>query len=151
MSSETDLDGVASRQKRASTKIQKKFKRRAKRKMLQLLVSTPYSGAFKLATERCASNWLTRLVLEKQGFFLSKASFRYALCLRYSWPLKNVPSHCVCGEAFSVQHCFSCPTGGIPAIRHNEVRDITAEKLTEVCSNVKDEPNLERYLATFWL
>ena len=45
---------------------------------------------------------------------------------------------------FSVEHCLSCPTGGFPAIRHNEVKDITAEMLTEVCSNVDVEPHLER-------
>ena len=34
LSSDTDLDGVASRQKRASTEIQKENKRRAERKIL---------------------------------------------------------------------------------------------------------------------
>ena len=39
---------------------------------------------------------------------------------------------------------MSCLTGGFPAIRHNEVRDITEEMLTEVCSDVEVEPHLER-------
>ena len=33
--------------------------------------------------------------------------------------------------------------GGIPTIRHNEVRDITASLLTEVCSNEATEPHLQ--------
>ena len=48
-------------------------------------------------------------------------------------------SHCVCGKTFSVQHCLSTPTGGFPVIRHNEVRDITAEKFIEVCPNVEEQ------------
>ena len=35
-----------------------------------------------------------------------------------------------------------CPKGGFPTIRHIEVRDITAELLTETCSDVAIEPIL---------
>ena len=31
---------------------------------------------------------------------------------------------------------------GFPSIRHNEVRDLTAKLLSEVCHNVEVEPNL---------
>ena len=33
--------------------------------------------------------------------------------------------------------------GGFPSIRHNELRDITATLLSEVCSNVRTEPPLQ--------
>ena len=33
--------------------------------------------------------------------------------------------------------------GGFPTIRHNEIRDITASLLTEVCNNVATEPPLQ--------
>ncbi len=33
-----------------------------------------------------------------------------------------------------------CHTGGFPTIQHNEIRDITASLLTEVCHNVATEP-----------
>ncbi len=33
-----------------------------------------------------------------------------------------------------------CHMGGFPTIRHNEIRDITASLLTEVCHNVATEP-----------
>ena len=36
-----------------------------------------------------------------------------------------------------------CPYGGFPIIRHNEVRDLTATLLTEVCHNVATEPSLQ--------
>ena len=124
LSSDADLVGVARRQKRASTEIQKENKRRAERKKDVVLLSldnTPYSRAFELANERGASILLATLPLEEHGFCQSKAAFRDALCLRYYWPLKDVPPHCVCGKTFSDEHCLSCPTGGFPAIRHNEV------------------------------
>ena len=37
---------------------------------------------------------------------------------------------------------LSCPRGGFPSIRHNEIRDITANLLTEVCHDVQVEPDL---------
>ena len=36
-----------------------------------------------------------------------------------------------------------CPYRGFPIIRHNEVRDLTATLLTEVCHNVATEPSLQ--------
>ena len=36
------------------------------------------------------------------------------------------------------------PHGGIPTIRHNEIRDITATLLTEICHNVATEPALQQ-------
>lgn len=96
-----------------------------------------------LASEKGASNWLTVLPIEEHGFLLPKRAFIDAVALRYNWPLSNCPSHCVCGAVFSVSHMLSCPTGGFPSIRHNEVRDITAQLLTEVCHNVTVEPHLD--------
>ena len=36
-----------------------------------------------------------------------------------------------------------CHTGGFPTIRHDEICDITATLLTEVCHNVATEPPLQ--------
>ncbi len=60
-----------------------------------------------------------------------------------NWPIENKPSFCSCGHTFSIDHALSCPTGGFPSIRHNEVRDITASLLSEVCHNVSIEPHLQ--------
>ena len=42
-----------------------------------------------------------------------------------------------------MEHALSCTHGGFPSIRHNELRDITAELMTEVCHNVGIEPTLQ--------
>ena len=42
-----------------------------------------------------------------------------------------------------VEHALSCPKSGFPSIRHNEVRDLTATLLSEVCHNVSFEPGLQ--------
>ena len=46
-------------------------------------------------------------------------------------------------EKFSVEHAFTCPKGGFPSIRHNEIRDLMAGLLTEVCHEVEVEPHLQ--------
>lgn len=82
--------------------------------------------AITLNMEKGASSWLTTLPLKEHGFNLTKGEFMDALHLRYGWPLKHLPSHCVCGENFSVEHAFSCPSGGYTIYRHNDIRDVTA-------------------------
>ena len=52
-------------------------------------------------------------------------------------------THCACGKPFSLQHVLSCPKGGYPSIRHNELRDLTATLLTETCTGVVIEPTLQ--------
>ena len=99
--------------------------------------------AMDLSQEKGASNWLTVLPVEEFRFSLHKSAFRDALALRYGWQLINTPSSCSCGHNFSVEHAFSCPTGGYPSIRHNEIRDFTAHLLSEVCHNVAIEPHLQ--------
>ena len=42
-----------------------------------------------------------------------------------------------------IEHSLNCPRGGFPSIRHNEIRDITADLLSEVCHNVGIEPSLQ--------
>ena len=44
---------------------------------------------------------------------------------------------------FTVEHTLSCPLGGFSSIRHNEIRDLTANLMTEVCHNVSIEPHLQ--------
>ena len=96
-----------------------------------------------LAREKGASSWLSVLPIKDQGFSLSKGEFRDAICLRYGWCLPNTPLNCNCGLSFTTDHAMICPKGGFPTIRHNELRDITATTLTEVCHNVATEPYLQ--------
>ena len=54
----------------------------------------------------------------------------------------RLPSHCVCGKDFSLSHALSCPHGAFSIIRHNEIRNLTANLMSEVCHNVQIEPQL---------
>jgi len=93
--------------------------------------------------ERGSSSWLISLPIEQHGFVLHKGDFIDALCLWYGWMPPRLPSHCVCGTDFSISHAFSCPHGAFPAIRHNNIRDLTASLMSEVCHDVKVEPVLQ--------
>jgi len=71
----------------------------------------------ELTSVKCSSLWLTALPIQEQGFHLNKQEFRDALCFRYNWQLQNVPSHCVCGTSYSINHCMICRHGGLTFIR----------------------------------
>ena len=106
-------------------------------------VSTPLQRVMDLAQEKGASTWLTSLPIEEYGFSLHKGAFLDAVALRYGWEPSKTPSSCACGVKFTIEHAMSCPKGGFPSIRHNEVRDLTATLLTEVCHDVCVEPDLQ--------
>ena len=105
--------------------------------------STDKAKALEAAQEKGASSWLNVLPLKTQGYALDKQSFRDALFTRYGIPLKRLPSHCVCGETFSVEHALNCKKGGFISSRHDEIKRITAEFLREVCIDVEEEPLLQ--------
>ena len=86
-----------------------------------------------LATTRGASAWLSALPLTEYGFTLHKAAFHDAIALCSGWPLHRTPSHCACETVFSVDHALSCLKWGLPSLRHNEIGDLTARLLIEVC------------------
>ena len=44
---------------------------------------------------------------------------------------------------------LSCPIGGFPIVKHNELRDVTVNLLQEVCHDVCSEPRLQQ-LGTQW-
>ena len=99
--------------------------------------------AMDLAQERGASSWLVALPISEHGFSLHKGAFLDAVALRYNWTPSRLPSNCACGSGFTVEHALSCPKGGFPSIRHNEIRDMTANLLTEICYDVCIEPELQ--------
>ena len=98
--------------------------------------------AVQLVCEKGSSSWLNALPLVEHGFDLSNSAFRDAVSLRYGWDIKNLPSTCACGANFNPAHAFQCPTGGFTITSHNEVRDLLAESLHQVSTNVSVEPTL---------
>ena len=92
--------------------------------------------------ESGVSNWLTTLPLKEWEYDLNKQQFWDALRIRYNWNLERLPTECLCGEKFDLSHALSCKKGGLITLRHNELRDITASLLKEVCHDVRTEPSL---------
>ena len=50
------------------------------------------------------------------------------------------------GWFYYLSSCPFLPQRGFPSIRHDEIRDLTAQLLSEVCSDVKVEPDLQPVL-----
>ena len=90
------------------------------------------------ATIKGASTWLSALPLSEYGFVLCCCVSR---C--HCPTLCRALAHCACGTVFSVDHALSCPKGGLPSLQLNEIRDLTASLLTEVCLQVQVTPELQ--------
>ena len=113
--------------------------------MNQLYTQLPQTlrRAVDIAKEKGSSSWLASLPLEVHGFSLHKSAFHDALCLRYGWQPQLLPTTCTCGHSFTIDHALCCPTGAFPIVRHDELRDLTADLLSEVCHDVCIEPHLQ--------
>ena len=97
----------------------------------------------QLASEKGASGWLNALPLSKHGFDLTKTEFRDGIALPYTWEAKNTPAICPCGKEFSLTHALHCAKGGYTHLRHNEIRDVFANLMDDVCHDVQIEPKLQ--------
>ena len=107
-----------------------------------------------LSSEKGSSVWLTVVPLHELGFNLNKREFRDAIKLRYDWPIEDIPTRCVCGDIFSVDHSMVCKKGGFIIQRHNELRepqlqDVTGEQLSSG-SNLAKEARLDIHARGFW-
>ena len=96
-----------------------------------------------LNSEKGASCWLTSLPLLSMGFYLNKKAFRDAISMRFGWKIDGMAIFCACGKKNSIDHALTCPKGGFVSRRHNELRDLEAEMLSEVCLSVEKEPVLQ--------
>ena len=90
-----------------------------------------------------AFSWLTTLPIKEEGYVLNKQSFWNLLSIRYGWRLKRIPSQCACGNKFNLQYALQCPKGGFVTLCHDHIRNTTANLLTEVCKDVRVEPQLQ--------
>ena len=66
------------------------------------------------------------------------------MAIRYGLQPDHMPTKCVCSKPFDVEYALSCPTGGFPIIRHNEIRNLLANVMTETCHDVATEPQLQQ-------
>ena len=90
-----------------------------------------------------APNWLSSRPSNMHGFKLNKTEFHDAIAICHNNRIKDLPSTCVCGHAFDINHAMNCKRGGFVTIRHNEVRNFEATLLSKVCCDVEVEPSLQ--------
>lgn len=96
--------------------------------------------AMEQMSGRGASSWLINMASPS----ISKSSEMPYMSQKWlDWRPSRLPSHCLCGEVFSVSHALSCSKGAFPSILHNHIRDMLARFFTEVCPNVSIEPYLQ--------
>jgi len=50
----------------------------------------------KGAMEKGASSWLSALPIKATGYALNKQEFTDAICMRYGWKVKGIPTHSLC-------------------------------------------------------
>ena len=105
------------------------------------LPKTKYT--IQLGSEKGASSWLNMLPLSKRGSDLTKTEFRDGIALRYSWEVKNTPAICPCGKKFSLTYALHCAKGGYTHLRNNEIIDLFANLMVDVCHDVQIEPKLQ--------
>ena len=82
------------------------------------------------------------LPITEHGFELSKQQFWDSVRLHYGWEIANLPTFSPCGSKFDIQHGMSFKKGGFLSIRHNDLRDLTARILSEVCKDTEIESKL---------
>ena len=127
--------------------IAKKREMKQKEQLKSILDSEDLNEMERKKIEICqeprASNWLTALPLREARFSLNKQEFKDALPMRYNISIKGLPETYACGSEFTCDHAMICKNGGFISLRHNDLRDITYELLSEVCKRVENEPMLQ--------
>ena len=63
--------------------------------------------------------------------------------IRYGWSVSQLSTQCICGAENKVQHVLSCKKDGFITLRHNHIRNVTTELLSQVTKDVKIEPVLQ--------
>ena len=96
----------------------------------------------KEATHKARKEHLEKHPCGEQKPCSHKGAFPDALFLRYGWLPSGLPVHCL-WPGVLCRSCFKLSNWGYPTLRHNELRDFTAEILSEVCADVCTEPSLQ--------
>lgn len=85
---------------------------------------------------------MTMILIKEMNFNVNKREFRDAIKLRYDWEIADLPAMYTCGDLFTVDPAMVCRHGGLIIQRHNEIRDLEAEMLRMVCTDVAIKPVL---------
>ena len=88
------------------------------------------------------SVWLSGRPSKDHGNSYSRPEWEDLVALRYTVPIPDLPAQCGCGKKFSPAHAFSCPLGGFPHGRHNNIRDFFVALLAHLFPDVQKEPRL---------
>ena len=139
-----NYEQVLQASKAAKVQISKSKEALYKQRMDDCLEHLPeeQKAHFMEASKKGSSLWLTCLPISDFGFVLNKCEFIDAISLRYNFPLTNLSRHCGCGKDNDMNHAMICPKGGYVHLRHNQVRNLEAKFLSEVCHDVALEPTL---------
>ena len=137
-----DLDEESVKAAKRVIKSDKEERNARKQEEVQQQLTRERRKLLEVTSEVGAASWLNAIPLKRYGFHLDKQAFRDALFLRYGIPLPRLPQKCVCGAPYNEIHGLNCQRGGFVIIRHNDVRNLTAELLSEVCHDVAIEPGL---------
>ena len=76
------------------------------------------------ARDKDASSWLSAVPLEEQDLTLNKQQSRDSLRLRYNLQRADLPSHCTCGDRFTVNRTQSSKKRSFVARRHDGIRNL---------------------------
>jgi len=137
------VDTNAIKQLKAEIKCEKESIHQLKLDDILLHLNTQQKRLNEIAREKGVSNWLNAYPIKEYGFDLTKEQFWDSINIRYGWPISNLPTTCACGTKFTFQHSMSCKMGGFVSIRHNSIRDLTANLLKETCNDVEVESKLQ--------
>ena len=96
-----------------------------------------------LNMEQGSSTWLTTMPIREEGYDLNKQHFWDLVHIRYGWRLTRLLINFKYGVKFDLKHSLSCKKGGFVSFRHNQIQNVTASLLPEVCKYVRVEPQLQ--------
>ena len=94
-------------------------------------LSPSLQSAVEHATDDGGSSWLSARPIEEHARPIEEP---FAMQSHYVMD---------CGVSFDSCHILRCRKGGLTVARHNEIRDLTANLISEVCSDNKIEPRLQ--------
>jgi hypothetical protein len=144
LSMESELNFDSSVHSAKITQIKERWEKRFEKRVVRVIsVDHTLKRIIEFAAEKGASNIFSTLPFEKYGFaFKAKRDFRDLLCLRYHRPVRGLPSLCVCGANYSLDHSQMCKRGGFIHMRHDEPKNLLARETGKIFHDVQCEPPL---------